>query len=107
MTSQILEFLIIAVPAIFASQGLWNFILYKTRKSDLRVKADLAILHDLIYKYCEGAILVGYTTFNEFDNVTSLYEIYREIGGNGTGEKLYNEYCTLPKRPDFDKGELK
>lgn len=104
-----LEALITIVVALFGSQGLWTYILYKAKKRDerhdLRRKADLVILHDLIYRYCQTAILRGYTTFGEFDNVTALYQVYEEIGGNGTGKKLYEEYCKLPKKQEtlFDK----
>lgn len=94
----------ILIPAILASQGFWTYILYKAKqrdeRHDLRRKADLVILHDLIYRYCQTAILRGYTTFSEFDNVTALYQVYKEIGGNGTGEKLYEEFCKLPKKQE-------
>lgn len=100
MTPEVL--LTLLIPAIFASQGLWSFILYKVKmrdeRHDLRRKADLVILHDLIYRYCQVAILRGYTTFVEFDNVTALYQVYEEIGGNGTGKKLYDEFSKLEKR---------
>lgn len=102
MQEYIIQFLIYIVPAIFASQGLWTYLLYKRQKkdesNDLRVQADLVILHDLIYKYCKKAIVRGYTLFDEFDNVTALFNVYNKIGGNGTAKKLYDEYCTLPKK---------
>lgn len=94
----------ILIPAILASQGFWTYILYKAKqrdeRHDLRRKADLVILHDLIYRYCQVAILRGYTTFSEFDNVTALFQVYEEIGGNGTGKKLYEEFCKLPKKQE-------
>lgn len=99
----------ILIPAILASQGFWTYILYKAKqrdeRHDMRRKADLVILHDLIYRYCQSAILNGYTTFSEFDNVTALYQVYEEIGGNGTGKRLYEEFCKLPKRQEtsFDR----
>lgn len=99
------SFLVILISAILASQGFWTYILYKVKrrdeKNDLGRQADLAILHDLVYKYCEKAILRGYTTFNEFDNITALYEVYEKIGGNGTGSKLYEEFSKLEKRQDI------
>ena len=102
MQEYILQFFIYIVPAIFASQGLWTYLLYKRQKkdesNDLRVQADLVILHDLIYRYCKKAIVRGYTLFDEFDNVTALFNVYSKIGGNGTAKKLYDEYCTLPKK---------
>ena len=102
MSETLFQIIIITIPALFASQGIWSLILYqmqkKNEKTDLRTKADLVILHDLLYRYCRKAITRGYTCFDEFDNVTSLYEVYSAIGGNGTGEQLYKEYCKLPKQ---------
>ena len=99
----------ILLPALFASQGIWSLILYEVQKrdmkKDIRVRADLAILHDLVYKYTRKAIDRGYTTFYEFDNTSALYQIYKEYGGNGTGEELYNEFCKLPKRYDRILGD--
>ncbi len=94
----------ILLPALIASQGLWGVILYKVQKrdqkKDIRARADLVILHDLVYKYTRKAIDRGWTTFYEFDNTSALFQIYKEYGGNGTGEELYNEFCKLPKRYD-------
>lgn len=107
MSEYLMHFLVYVVPAIFASQGLWTYLLYKRQKkdevNDLRRQADLVILHDLIYKYCKKAIVRGYTLFDEFDNITSLFEVYTKIGGNGTAKKLYDEYCGLPKKYKLEK----
>ena len=96
-------FIVILISAILASQGFWTYVLYKVKRrderNDVRKKADLVILHDLVYKYTQHAILRGYTTFDEFDNVTEMFQVYTEIGGNGTGAKLYEDFCRLEKRP--------
>ncbi len=103
-------FLTILIPALFASQGFWALILYKVQKKeekrDLGTKADLAILHDLVYRYCKVAIRRGHTSFDEFDNITELFNVYEELGGNGTGKKLYEEYCKLPKNIEVGEGEI-
>ena len=100
------SFIVLLISAILASQGFWTYILYKVKRRDERndtgKKADLVILHDLIYKYTQHAILRGYTTFDEFDNVTEMFQVYTEIGGNGTGEKLYEDFCKLEKRPGLN-----
>ena len=74
--------------------------LKRDEKKDIRARADLVILHDLVYKYTRKAIARGYTTFYEFDNTSRLYQIYTEYGGNSTGTQLYEEFCQLPKRYD-------
>lgn len=100
-----IEAIVSIIIALVASQGFWALILYKVQKydekKDIRARADLAILHDLVYKYTRKAINRGYTTFYEFDNTTMLYDIYTEYGGNGTGAQLYAEFCKLPKKYDM------
>ena len=94
----------IIVPALIASQGLWTLILYlvqrNDKKKDIRTRADLVILHDLVYNRTRKAIDRGYTNFYEFENTTDLYNIYSEYGGNGTGKELYEQFCKLPKTYD-------
>ena len=90
---------------LIGSQGFWALVLYKMQKrdekKDIRARADIAILHELVYKYTRKAIARGYTTFYEFDNTTMLYNLYKEYGGNGTGAELYAEFCKLPKQYDW------
>ena len=99
------EALVSIIFLLIGSQGFWALIMYKMQKrdekKDIRARADLVILHDLVYKYTRKAIARGYTTFYEFDNTSRLYQIYVEYGGNGTGTQLYEEFCQLPKRYDM------
>lgn len=92
--------LVTILLAIFASSGLWSFLLYvaqrRDQKQDARTKALLVLLHDAVYHNCERAIHRGYTTLIEFDNITELYNAYHALGGNGTGTELYNKVRALP-----------
>lgn len=92
--------LIVAFLAIFASGGFWQYILYKVQKRDntwsIRTEADKVLLHDAVYKNCHRAILRGYITLTEFDNVTCLYDVYKKLGGNGTAQRIYEKVCMLP-----------
>lgn len=87
---------------VFASTGFWQFIteFYKKKAGMKSVisKAVLALLHDKLYYLCEKHITAGYITIDELDNLTYLYGPYKEMGGNGTCEHLYNECKALPKR---------
>lgn len=97
-------FLTILIPAVFASQGFWALILYKVQNNQKEKESNkmvdqalLVILRDLIFRHSKRAILRGYTDFEEFENITDMYEVYEQMGGNGTGRKLYDEYCRMPK----------
>lgn len=92
--------LVTILLAIFASSGLWSFLLYiaqrRDQKQDARTKALKVLLHDAVYHNCEKAIHRGYTTIMEFDNITELYNAYHALDGNGTGTELYNKVRALP-----------
>lgn len=65
-------------------------------KESVRDDALMAILHDKIYKQCIQVLEDGGATAEELNNLEHLYKPYRQLGGNGTCEKLYNEVQELP-----------
>lgn len=87
---------------VFASTGFWQFIteLWKKKSGakSVMTKAVLALLHDKLYYLCEKHLTNGYITIDELDNLTYLYQPYKEMGGNGTCEHLYAECKALPKK---------
>ena len=58
--------------------------------------ASLASLHDRIYQ--EGTRLLdkGWASVDEIDNFSRLYQPYRALGGNGTGEAMFKRVMDLP-----------
>lgn len=92
---------------VFASTGFWNLVteMYKKKAGVKSVisKAVLALLHDKLYYLCEKHIHKGSITVDEFDNLTYLFEPYKEMGGNGVCEHLYNECKALPKKKEGSK----
>ena len=46
------------------------------------------------------AIKRGYTTVGDYEELSGLYANYKEIGGNGKIEALYNRYRKLPIRKE-------
>ena len=46
------------------------------------------------------AIKRGYTTVEDYEELSGLYANYKEIGGNGKIEALYNRYRKLPIRKE-------
>lgn len=57
--------------------------------------ANVAILHDKLYKLCKEAIERGWIPLDDLENVQYLWRAYRGLGGNGTGEILYNKVLEL------------
>ena len=52
--------------------------------------ADFALLHDKLYYLCNKHINDGSITIDDLENLDYLYRAYRDLGGNGVCEKLYN-----------------
>lgn len=59
----------------------------------------LALLHDRIYQACQFYLKCGYCTVGDRDNLEYMFRPYKALGGNGTGEELYNRCLALPYEP--------
>lgn len=60
--------------------------------------ANVAILHDKIYKQCSEFLEQGWISIDDLENLEYLWRGYRELGGNGTGETLYKKVLDLPNK---------
>lgn len=57
--------------------------------------------HDRLVHVCQKYIDEGSITVEDFNDLKEyLYEPYRNIGGNGTGEEYFNLVRDLPRRKD-------
>ncbi|MGG5368373.1 hypothetical protein [Enterococcus sp. DIV0240a] len=58
--------------------------------------SNLALLHWHIYNTCTAMIEREYSTVEELDNLQYFWQAYEALGGNGTGELLYEQARKLP-----------
>lgn len=61
-----------------------------------RKRISRALLHHEIFQTAKQALKNKSITEIELENLEELYIPYKEIGGNGTAEKLYEECRRLP-----------
>ena len=101
--------IITVLTSVLASSGMWSVILYVLQKKhdkrkDLTAESRMlrALAHDRLY-YLGNKILRDYASgrrkyisADDYDNYRVLYEGYRDLHGNGTCEKLWNEINKLP-----------
>lgn len=66
-----------------------------TRLKNLE-QANLAMLHNRIYVQCAKHLEEGFISIPDLDDLEYLFSAYKELGGNGTGETLYNKVKALP-----------
>ena len=58
--------------------------------------AMISLQHDRLYQLTEMYIMRGYVTLDELDNLEYIFKSYRELGGNGSGERRYKLVQKLP-----------
>lgn len=58
--------------------------------------ANIAMLHDKIYKQCSDFLEQGWISVDDLENLDYLWRGYKGLGGNGTGEILYKKVQDLP-----------
>lgn len=89
------------VVAVFGCTGFWTFIQFvvrkKTEKDSKQGKMLKGLGHDRICYLAEQCIKDGHISKEDYENLHDyLYVPYKELGGNGTAEKLMNEVEKLP-----------
>lgn len=75
------------------------------QEQDLVKQGVLAILHDRLYQACQFYLKRGYCTIDDRDNLEYMFRPYKALGGNGTGEELYNRCLALPYGPESGETE--
>jgi hypothetical protein len=72
----------------------------KTEERFQRIEsANLALLHDKIYQQCSHFLEKGWISVDDLENLEYIWNGYRSLGGNGTGEHLYHKVIALPQKP--------
>lgn len=71
-------------------------------EQELVKQGVLAILHDRLYQACQFYLKRGYCTIEDRDNLDYMFRPYKALGGNGTGEELYNRCLALPYGPESE-----
>ena len=100
MSSHAIETVITIIVAVLGSNGLWTFIQSKMYSKDARAKMILGLGHDRIIYLCDEYIQRGWLTHDEYENLYEyLYKPYKDMGGNGTAERLMEEVKKLPIKP--------
>lgn len=93
----ILENVITIVCAVLASSGFWAWLQKKSLSKDARTKMLVGLGHDRIVHLGGVYLERGYITRDEYENLNDyLYLPYKEMGGNGTAEKVIQDVRKLP-----------
>lgn len=103
-----MEYITPIVVALLGS-GLWSclleFVKSKKNKKTAEQEMILGLGHDVLCNKLQKYLDRGWISIEELEDLdTYLYQPYRRMGGNSTGERLYEEVVKLPhKKESGDK----
>ena len=94
------DLVVTIIITVVASSGFWAFLQSilnnRAKKKSIDRRALLALLHDKLYCSLSEIILKGTISPDDYDNLMYLYEPYKELGGNGTCERMMEEVKKMP-----------
>lgn len=97
------ELIVTALIAVLSSSGIWAYL--DSRKKEKRADRGLedaerrlivAIARSQLVSLSLEYIKIGKISVEQADALTSLYEPYKELHGNGNAERLYKQAINLP-----------
>lgn len=88
--------IITIVCAVIASSGFWAFLQKRYEKKDIRSRMLLGLAHDRIIYLGMKYIEQGEISHDDYENIHDyLYVPYKEMGGNGSAERIMKEVDKL------------
>ena len=96
--------IIAIIAAVFGSSGFWSWLQTRNRQKSAEARLLMGIAYSKIIDRCTEYIERGYVETDEYHELEHyLFMPYREMGGNGTAEKLFNDVSKLSvKGTDHD-----
>lgn len=99
------EIVVAIIAAVFGSTGFWALLTAiwnaHSKKVSTEGKMLRGLAHDRICELGEKYLRQGYITKDEYENLHDyLFLPYKELGGNGTAEKIVNDVTALPMKND-------
>lgn len=92
-----LDIIITLAVAVFGSTGFWTWLMTRNKKKTAEARLMMGLAYSEIIKRSEHYIKRGYIGTDEYNELNRyLFEPYKEMGGNGTAEKLMKEVQGLP-----------
>lgn len=96
-----MDIIITIVCSVFASSGFWAYLMSRQNKDSAERRMILGIGYRSICELCSMYIKRGYITREEYSDLKKyLFEPYRDMGGDGTCERLMQEVDRLPIKED-------
>ena len=92
-----IDIIVPLVVAVFGSTGFWSWVQSRGKKKSAEARLLLGIAYSEIIRRSEHYIHQGYIAVDEYNELNRyLYEPYRDLGGDGTAQKLMDDVRKLP-----------
>lgn len=103
--SKIVEFTNPFLSAVFGAPGLWAFIEAKFKNGSAEKMLLRTLVRARIIEKGERYLERGYILSGEFsDFYEELYKPYKDMGGNGLAQHIFERIEKLPMLPDGSEG---
>ena len=91
---------VVVIPiatALITSSGLWALVSKKLEKKDNETRIIVGLAHDRIIYLGMQYLKKGSITKDEYEDLYDyLYTPYKNLGGNGSAERIMEEVAKLP-----------
>lgn len=89
--------IVTAIVSVLASSGFWAYWTKRHDNKTAQTKLLVGLAHDRILQSGRYYLNREYMTSDEYENLYDyLYLPYKELGGNGTAERMMEELKKLP-----------
>lgn len=93
----LIQMLVTIACSVIASSGFWAYLQKRLEKQDVRTKTLIGLGHDRIVYLGLKYIERGWISQDEYENLNDyLFKPYKQMGGNGSAERIMNEVNKLP-----------
>lgn len=93
----LIQNLITVITAVLSAGGLWSYLAKRPRKKSDETQILLGLAQERIVALGKKYIKRGWIDHDEYHQfLTYLYFPYRNLGGNGMGEKIFKDVTNLP-----------
>ncbi len=87
------------IAAIFGGQGFWMWVMHRNEDKSNEDRLIMGIGYTKIIERCEYYIKRGWIDADEYHELHHyLFKPYRELGGNGTADRLMKIVEGLPAK---------
>ena len=103
--TKIIDFANPLLSAVFGAPGLWALVQTRTNRNATEDKLLLALVRARIIEEGERYLERGYILSGEYSEFCEkLYKPYKEMGGNGLAQHIFERIEKLPMLPDGSEG---